>query len=88
MICDTLLDLAVESTGRFSVHATLPSYPFTHTNGTSFLLERSREDGHGSPVAAATIGSVAQAVAREAPCPILIVPAAGLAGLPVLHSVA
>ena len=34
------------------------------------------KDGHGSPIAAATIGSVAQAVARDAPCPILIVPAA------------
>jgi nucleotide-binding universal stress UspA family protein len=33
-------------------------------------------DGHGSPTAASAIGSVAQAVAREAPCPVLLVPAA------------
>jgi len=33
-------------------------------------------DGHGSPTAAAAaIGSVAYAVAREAPCPVLLVPA-------------
>ena len=32
--------------------------------------------GHGSPVAAARLGSVADAVAREAACPILLVPAA------------
>jgi nucleotide-binding universal stress UspA family protein len=32
-------------------------------------------DGHGSPTAARSIGSVAQAVAREAPCPVLLVPA-------------
>jgi nucleotide-binding universal stress UspA family protein len=33
-------------------------------------------DGHGGPTAAASMGSVAQAVAREAPCPVLLVPAA------------
>lgn len=32
-------------------------------------------DGHGSPTAAASIGSVAHAVAREASCPVLLVPA-------------
>jgi nucleotide-binding universal stress UspA family protein len=32
-------------------------------------------DGHGSPTAAASLGSVAQAVARQAPCPVLLVPA-------------
>jgi len=33
-------------------------------------------DGHGSPTAAAAaIGSVAYAIAREAPCPVLLVPA-------------
>jgi nucleotide-binding universal stress UspA family protein len=33
------------------------------------------KDGHGSRTAAASIGSVAYAVAREAPCPVLLVPA-------------
>jgi nucleotide-binding universal stress UspA family protein len=33
-------------------------------------------DGHGTPTAATSIGSVAQAVAREASCPVLLVPAA------------
>jgi nucleotide-binding universal stress UspA family protein len=32
-------------------------------------------DGHGTPAAAASIGSVAHAVARQAPCPVLLVPA-------------
>jgi nucleotide-binding universal stress UspA family protein len=31
-------------------------------------------DGHGRASTAASIGSVAQAVAREAPCPVLLVP--------------
>jgi len=33
-------------------------------------------DGHGTPTAATSIGSVAHAVAREARCPVLLVPAA------------
>jgi nucleotide-binding universal stress UspA family protein len=33
------------------------------------------KDGHGSGTAAASIGSVAYAVAREARCPVLLVPA-------------
>lgn len=32
-------------------------------------------NGHGSPTAAASVGSVAQAIARDAACPVLLVPA-------------
>jgi nucleotide-binding universal stress UspA family protein len=52
--------------------AEIPAYARDHAI-TLIVMGR---DGHGRPTAAASIGSVAQAVAREAPCPVLLVPAA------------